>query len=70
MGRMSVEEKVDQLRSQMIYDPDRDSRDYRAGHVRSLTHFADYKGTRRTATECAAIPGGGAHRSRTGRTCA
>ncbi|MEI6211325.1 MAG: glycoside hydrolase family 3 N-terminal domain-containing protein [bacterium] len=53
--RMTVEEKVGQLRSQMIFNPGTDARDYSAGHVRSLTHFAHYKGTRRTATECAGI---------------
>lgn len=26
----------------MIYEPDKDPRDYSAGHVRSLTHFAHY----------------------------
>jgi len=55
LARMTVEEKVGQLRSQMVFNPGQDVRDYSAGHVRSLTHFAHYKGTRRTATECAAI---------------
>lgn len=55
LARMTLEEKVGQLRSQMIYDPDKDARDYSAGHVRSLTHFSHYKGKRRTASECAGI---------------
>ncbi|MEI6150278.1 MAG: hypothetical protein WCS01_14355 [bacterium] len=55
LARMTVEEKVGQLRSQMIFNPGEDLRDYSAGHVRSLTHFSHYKGRRRTASECAAI---------------
>ena len=42
LARMTLEEKVGQLRSQMIYDPDKDTRDYSAGHVRSLTHCSHY----------------------------
>jgi beta-glucosidase len=55
LARMTLEEKVGQLRSQMIYNPGQDPRDTSAGHVRSLTHFAHYQGVRRTASECAAI---------------
>jgi beta-glucosidase len=55
LSRMSVEEKVAQLRSQMIYDPDSPKRDYTVGHIRSLTHFSHKKGPRKSATECAEI---------------
>jgi beta-glucosidase len=55
LERMTVEEKVGQLRGQMIFNPGEEPRDYSAGHVRSLSHFAHYKGTRRTASECAAL---------------
>ncbi len=53
--RMSVEEKLSQLRSQMLFDPESPKRDPAVGHVRSLTHFAHHKGRRRTPNECAAI---------------
>lgn len=55
ISRMSVEEKVDQLRSQMIFDPESPKRDHTVGHIRSLTHFSHKKGPRKTATECARI---------------
>ncbi|MCC5844315.1 MAG: glycoside hydrolase family 3 C-terminal domain-containing protein [Verrucomicrobia bacterium] len=55
LSRMSVEEKIEQLRSQMLFDPESSKRDPAVGHVRSLTHFAHQKGHRRTPGECAAI---------------
>ena len=55
LSRMSLEEKVDQLRSQMLFDPESPKRDHTVGHIRSLTHFAHRKGPRKTATECAEI---------------
>ncbi|MBT7702190.1 MAG: beta-glucosidase [Verrucomicrobia bacterium] len=54
LSRMSVEEKVAQLRSQMIYDPEDPRRDHTTGHIRSLTHFSHRKQPK-SATECAKI---------------
>ena len=55
LTHMSVEEKIAQLRSQMLFDPEDPHRDHTVGNVRSLTHFAHGKERRRTPEECAEI---------------
>lgn len=39
IGRMSLEEKVYQLRSQLLFLPEYKNRDYMMGHVRNIGHF-------------------------------
>lgn len=53
LSRMSLEEKVQQLQSQMVYT-DFDNRDFRIGHVRNPAHFLHKAiGRKATAKECA-----------------
>ncbi len=54
LARMRLKEKVDQLRSQMVYNPESPKRDHTVGHIRTLAHFA-HKQQRRTPAECAEI---------------
>ena len=55
LSRMSVEEKVAQLRSQMVRKQESPRRDHTVGHVRTVTHFLHKEGARKSATECAEI---------------
>jgi len=43
IGRMTLEEKVYQLRSQLIFKNQYNERDFKVGHVRNIAHFLHYE---------------------------
>jgi beta-glucosidase len=51
---MTVEEKVEQLQSQLLFDNEFDKRNYKVGHMRNKAHFIHKKGMIGTA-RCAEI---------------
>ena len=53
LARMSIDEKIDQLRSEMIHRPGIEPRDYSVGHVRAIAHFMHTGGKSASAAECA-----------------
>jgi len=56
LSQMALEEKVDQLRSQMITPDQKRERDYKAGHVRTPAHFIHkIMGRQVTPSECARL---------------
>jgi beta-glucosidase len=54
ISRMTLEEKVYQLRSQLLFLPDYKKRDFRIGHVRNIGHFLHQNSSESvSARECA-----------------
>jgi beta-glucosidase len=51
---MTVEEKIEQLQSQLLFENDFDKRNYKVGHMRNKPHFIHGKGMVNTA-RCAEI---------------
>ena len=55
LAQMTIEEKVDQLRSQLTFMPQYSQRDFKVGHFRNIAHFMHVGKTRgATPSECAA----------------
>lgn len=55
LKKMTTEEKVDQLRSQLTFMPQYGERDYQVGHFRNIAHFMHHgKEAVVTPSECAA----------------